>query len=98
MIGHATRLLGLLILLLADAHAADRVQLESARYQVGPLQLRLARERGETVARLPIERGCDRARHRGGKAVPRRATGALSGSGAINSCGAALRATGASPI
>ena len=28
-------------------HAAERVQFESARYQVGPLQQRLARERGE---------------------------------------------------
>ena len=37
------------------ALAAERVQFESARYQVGPLQLRLARERGETVARPPAD-------------------------------------------
>jgi len=36
-------------------HAAERVQFESARYQVGPLQQRLARERGEAVARSPAE-------------------------------------------
>ena len=35
--------------------AAERVQFESARYQVGPLQQRLARERGETVVRPPAE-------------------------------------------
>lgn len=39
----------------APARAAERVQFESARYQVGPLQLRLARERGETVARAPAD-------------------------------------------
>lgn len=33
------------------ADAAERVRIESARYQVGPLQQRLARERGETMAR-----------------------------------------------
>jgi poly(3-hydroxybutyrate) depolymerase len=37
------------------AHAAERVQFESARYQVGPLQQRLARERGESIARPPAE-------------------------------------------
>lgn len=37
------------------ALAAERVQIESARYQVGPLQLRLARERGETVVRPPAD-------------------------------------------
>ena len=37
------------------ALAAERVQFESARYQAGPLQLRLARERGETVARPPAD-------------------------------------------
>jgi dienelactone hydrolase len=31
----------------------DRVQFESARYQVGPLQLRLALERGESIQRPP---------------------------------------------
>jgi len=36
-------------------HAAERVQFESARYQVGPLQQRLARERGEAVARPPAD-------------------------------------------
>ena len=40
---------------LAPARAAERVQFESARYQPGPLQLRLARERGETVARPPAD-------------------------------------------
>lgn len=45
-----------LICLPADAlHAAERVQFESARYQAGPLQQRLARERGEAVARPPAE-------------------------------------------
>jgi hypothetical protein len=40
-------LIGLFALSHADdrAHGAERVQFESARYQVGPLQLRLARER-----------------------------------------------------
>jgi dienelactone hydrolase len=33
------------------ASAAERVQFESARYLVGPLQQRLARERGETIVR-----------------------------------------------
>ena len=37
------------------ANAADRVQFESAYYQVGPLQLRLARERGEPIARVPAD-------------------------------------------
>ena len=48
-------LIGLLTLCHTDhgARAAERVQFESARYQVGPLQLRLARERGEIVARPP---------------------------------------------
>ena len=44
-----------LIGLALPAGAAERVQFESARYQLGPLQLRLARERGETVARPPAE-------------------------------------------
>jgi dienelactone hydrolase len=39
----------------SPAHAAERVQFESARYLVGPLQLRLARERGETIRRPPAE-------------------------------------------
>ena len=39
----------------AAVSAAQRVQFESARYQVGPLQQRLARERGETVQRPPAE-------------------------------------------
>jgi hypothetical protein len=34
-----------------SAHPAERVQLESARYQVGPLQRRLALERGEPFVR-----------------------------------------------
>ena len=47
-------LIGLFTLCHADrARSAERVQFESARYQVGPLQLRLARERGEIVARPP---------------------------------------------
>jgi dienelactone hydrolase len=37
------------------ADAAERVQFESARYQVGPLQQRLARERGEAAAPAPAE-------------------------------------------
>jgi dienelactone hydrolase len=37
------------------AMAAERVRFESARYRVGPLQQRLARERGETVARPPAD-------------------------------------------
>ena len=42
--------------LVADpAFAAERLQFESARYQAGPLQQRLARERGEAVARPPAE-------------------------------------------
>lgn len=36
-------------------HAAERVQFESARYQVGPLQQRLARERSEAVVRPPAD-------------------------------------------
>ena len=50
--------IGLLALSAGGGHralAAERVQFESARYQVGPLQLRLARERGETVARPPAD-------------------------------------------
>lgn len=42
------------VLLLAVPHAApaaERVRFESARYLLGPLQERLARERGETIAR-----------------------------------------------
>lgn len=35
--------------------AAERVQFESARYQVGSLQQRLARERGESLARSPAD-------------------------------------------
>ena len=37
------------------AFGAERVQFESARYQVGQLQLRLARERGETTTRPPAD-------------------------------------------
>jgi dienelactone hydrolase len=37
------------------ALAAERVQFETARYHVGQLQLRLARERGETVVRAPVD-------------------------------------------
>lgn len=49
-------LVGLLALCHANhAGAAERVRLESARYQVGPLQQRLARERSETIARPPAE-------------------------------------------
>jgi len=49
-------LMSLLALCDADcADAAERVQFESARYQVSAFQLRLARERGETVARPPAE-------------------------------------------
>lgn len=49
-------LMGLLALCDANrADAAERVQFESARYQVSAFQLRLARERGETVARPPAE-------------------------------------------
>src|SRR5947208_511533 len=45
-----------LICLLVDAlHAAERVQFESAHYQMGPLQQRLARERGEAIAPPPAE-------------------------------------------
>ena len=59
MLAFAIRLLGLAGLLILStqfaATAAERVQFESARYQVGPLQLRLARERGETIARPPAE-------------------------------------------
>ena len=53
----AFRCLGLLaVVALCDgASAAERIVLESARYQVGPLQLRLARERGESVARPPAD-------------------------------------------
>src|ERR1044072_5388678 len=39
----------------SPAYPTERVQFESARYLVGPLQQRLARERGETVARPPVE-------------------------------------------
>jgi dienelactone hydrolase len=46
---------GLILLAIHAASAAERVQFESARYQVGPLQQRLARERGETIARPPAE-------------------------------------------
>jgi dienelactone hydrolase len=50
-------LIGLFTLCHADqrARSAERVQFERARYQVGPLQLRLARERGETVTRPPAD-------------------------------------------
>jgi dienelactone hydrolase len=40
---------------LDPARAAERLQFESARYQIGPLQQRLARERGEAIARPPAE-------------------------------------------
>ena len=60
MFGTTTRLLGLIGLtaLCTDpiAIAAERVQFESARYQAGPLQLRRARERGETVAAPTVDR------------------------------------------
>jgi|1185.fasta_scaffold22022_2 dienelactone hydrolase len=36
------------------AHAADRVQFESARYQIGPLQRRLALERHEPLLPAPV--------------------------------------------
>jgi len=39
----------------SPTRAAESVQFASARYLVGPLQLRLARERGETIARPPAE-------------------------------------------
>jgi dienelactone hydrolase len=57
MLVRTTCFLGLIGLTFACqiAEAAERVQFESARYQVGPLQLRLARERGEAVARPPAE-------------------------------------------
>lgn len=53
----ALGLIGLFTLCHANhrALAAERVQFESARYQVGPLQLRLARERGESVVRPPAD-------------------------------------------
>ncbi len=47
--------LTLLTLAASPARAAERIQFESAHYQVGPLQQRLARERGETLARAPAE-------------------------------------------
>ncbi|MGB9365377.1 MAG: dienelactone hydrolase family protein [Xanthobacteraceae bacterium] len=47
--------LSLIGIALHPASAAERVQFESARYQVGPLQQRLARERGESVPRPPAE-------------------------------------------
>jgi dienelactone hydrolase len=47
--------LSLAVLSADAAHAAERVQFESARYQVGPLQQRLARERGEPIAQKPAE-------------------------------------------
>ena len=48
-------LIALVWLVAGPAAAAERVQFESARYQAGPLQQRLARERGETIARPPAE-------------------------------------------
>lgn len=45
----------LICLRAGDLCAAERIQFESARYLVGPLQIRLARERGETLARPPAE-------------------------------------------
>ena len=52
----ALALIGLVALCHANhAKAAERVRFESARYQVGPLQQRLARERGETIAPPPAE-------------------------------------------
>lgn len=47
--------LSLIGIALHPARCAERVQFESARYQVGPLQRRLARERGETVAPAPAD-------------------------------------------
>lgn len=59
MVRHAMRFPGLFAIALlgtnSTAAAAERVQFESARYQVGPLQQRLARERGETIARPPAD-------------------------------------------
>src|SRR5947209_8930811 len=37
------------------ARAAERVHFDSARYEVGPFQLRLARERGEPISRPPAD-------------------------------------------
>jgi dienelactone hydrolase len=45
--------LTVLIAFTAPAAADEAVQFETARYHVGPLQQRLARERGEIVQRLP---------------------------------------------
>ena len=38
-----------------QAAAAERVRFESARFQLGPLQARLARERGEDPRRRPVD-------------------------------------------
>jgi dienelactone hydrolase len=57
MLGHMIRLLGLLLVLFTghSVQAAEHVRFESARYQIGPLQLRLARERGEAITRPPVD-------------------------------------------
>jgi dienelactone hydrolase len=53
--------LGAICLILSIWHgndhalAVERVSFESARYLVGPLQLRLARERGEAIERPPVD-------------------------------------------
>src|SRR3569833_4758694 len=49
-------LCGLLALMLTPAQAGDLVSFDSGRYIIGSLQQRLARERGEVVARPPAER------------------------------------------
>lgn len=57
----ASRLLTIAVVILPAlqgsriVHAAERVTFESARYQVGSLQQRLARERGESLARSPAD-------------------------------------------
>jgi hypothetical protein len=60
MLGHVARFIELIAIAVLcageAASAAERVQFESARYQAGPLQQRLARERGETVAPAAVDR------------------------------------------
>jgi dienelactone hydrolase len=57
MLRCVARSLGLLGILLCAGTglATERVQFESARYQVGSLQQRLTRERGESLARSPAD-------------------------------------------
>ncbi len=50
------KLCGLMLLASPPAQAGDLVSFDSGRYVVGSLQQRLARERGEVVARPPAER------------------------------------------